>query len=90
MTSEHPEPRAAAGGHDVRLAYFEIRSTDAGHHALIVGGNGEPVLTSEVHPDVRDAEHAIDVAIEAVATIFTGAETAPVRRVDERTKAAGS
>lgn len=39
----------------------EIVTTDAGHHVRVVASNGEPIATTEVHPDRRDAENAVIV-----------------------------
>lgn len=46
-------------------ARYQIVRTNAGHHQRLIGGNGEPVSTTEVHPDSRDALSSIAVAAEA-------------------------
>jgi uncharacterized protein YegP (UPF0339 family) len=40
-----------------RNTWFELVRTDAGWHVRLVAANGETVMSSEVHPDRRDAEH---------------------------------
>lgn len=62
---------------------FQVVTTDAGLHVRLVGGNGEPVVTSEVHPDVRTAVDAIGVVCEAVDALR--AHVNSIEEVDERT-----
>ncbi len=57
-------------------ASIQITETDAGFHGVIVGGNGEPAWTTEVHPDRRDALNAIRVA----ASLFAAGGLATVGR----------
>jgi uncharacterized protein YegP (UPF0339 family) len=68
----------------------EIVTTNAGHHVRIVASNGEPIATTEVYPDSRDAEHAVIVLARVfgveVASIENYLEANPfnVVFVDER------
>lgn len=55
--------------------HVEIVRTADGHHLRIRGGNGEPIVWSENHPDVDDALNALRV----VAEQFNPAPALPVR-----------
>lgn len=77
---------------------YEVVTTDAGHHARKIAENGEPIATSEVHRDVRDAEHSVELQagsplmrdagpteLTQVLTLVEGSPTmVEVRYVDER------
>lgn len=43
---------------------FELVQTDAGFHSRTIAANGEPVLTSEVHPRREDARNAIRITAQ--------------------------
>lgn len=51
---------------------FELVHTDAGFHARTIAANGEPILTSEVHPRREDARNAIRVTAQlfSVTPVF--------------------
>lgn len=65
--------------------------TDAGHHLRLVGGNGEPVLVSEVYEDPRSVLNALSVVRRSLASLTAGYAAAAagtgslVETVDERT-----
>lgn len=67
-----------------RTPHWQRVRTDAGWHLRLVGGNGEPVLTSEVYTDQRTVEEALRVVTQAL-TITDHAVTATAWLVDERT-----
>lgn len=55
--------------------------TDAGHHLRLRGGNGEPIMTSEVYTDPQTVREAYYLAKRSFLTGFAYAEP---RLVDER------
>ena len=66
-----------------RLARFELVITDAGPHLRVVGGNGEPVSSTQLYrPGPSAARHAIKV-------IGGAGDDARGLTVDERTAAPG-
>jgi hypothetical protein len=64
--------------------------TDAGYHGRVIGGNNEPVWTTEVHGDPREVVNAVLVFIATVKgttvdTFGLAAEGIRMVEVDERT-----
>ena len=64
-----------------RSPHWVTVRTDSGWHVRLIGGNGEPILTSEPYTDRRSADRAITIAKVAQDSAFL--------EVDERSQESG-
>ena len=68
-----------------RRGRFEVIQSEAGFHVRIVGGNGEPLATSEVLATKAAAEENIDAIFDVVRS--GGHRGVQVAHVDTRGEA---